>query len=137
MSSEQFRVRFILFGNFLFIAIIYVECYNFVKGEFMINILSDGSVFIGDIINGQKQGKGEYYFLADVFVAYKVAGEWNDNKLNGVATIFTTDYEEIGQYEIGVKNGDFFRYYYNGVHIKMVFVQKKKLFHARAIDTHS
>ena len=80
----------------------------------MINILDDGSVFVGSIVNGQKQGKGVYYLLTDMFAGYKIEGEWKDDKLNGSATIFTTTYKQTGNFINDTKTGNFVRTYYDG-----------------------
>lgn len=80
----------------------------------MVNIFDDGSVFVGELVNGQKQGKGMLYFLADMYAECRVAGEWKDNKPNGRIITTTRDYKEIGHYDNGVKNGDFTRDYFNG-----------------------
>lgn len=80
----------------------------------MLKIYDDGSIYIGEMKLGQRNGKGSLYFLGDFFEGYKISGNWENDKLEGWAQVNTKAYMEEGCFESGIKQGAFFRYYTNG-----------------------
>lgn len=74
-----------------------------------IKVYPDGGVYIGEMRNGLKNGKGTLYRLTDFFEGYKVCGNWKDDKLEGWAEIKSKHSVESGIFKQGVKNGVFIK----------------------------
>jgi hypothetical protein len=67
-------------------------------------IYSDGSSYIGQILNGQRHGKGKFQ-TADNVIIYE--GEWQDDIAHGIGKILLdSDLIYVGQFVKGVKTGD-------------------------------
>jgi hypothetical protein len=62
----------------------------------------DGSVYVGEVRNGQRNGQGTYTFVnGDVYV-----GEFRDNQRNGQGTFtFISGNVYVGEYRDGQRNG--------------------------------
>ncbi len=80
----------------------------------MIKVYEDNSVYVGEMVSGQRFGWGNLYILDDFFSGYKIAGHWFNDKLNGWAQIIGKTYTEEGWFNKGVPNGVFFRNYNDG-----------------------
>lgn len=93
----------------------------------MINVYEDNSVYVGEMISGQKNGRGALYILDDFFEGYKVDGNWQNDKLNGWATITTKTYTEAGNFHNGVKIGHFLRTYNDGRHSDISYNKGKNI----------
>ena len=68
---------------------------------------SNGDKYVGEFKDGNYNGQGTYYFLADnQFKGDKYVGEWRDGKRNGQGTSTYPDGNKyVGEYKDGVKNG--------------------------------
>ena len=86
-----------------------------------IKIFDDNSVYIGEMRNGKRNGKGTQYFLNDYFSGYKISGNWLTDKLDGYCYTTTRSYLEQGRYDKGVKNGMFYRDYKDGRHSEVTY----------------
>ena len=80
----------------------------------MIKVYDDGSVYVGEMKDGQRCGKGSYYILSDFFAGSKTSGNWENDKLNGWSQISTVTSCLSGAYKDGVKNGLFLRDHKDG-----------------------
>lgn len=70
-------------------------------------IFSKGDKYVGEFKNGQKNGWGTYYFLADdEFKGDKYVGESRDGTFNGNGTYFYSSGDKhVGEYRDGKPNG--------------------------------
>ena len=75
----------------------------------MLKAYDDGAIYVGEMKDGKRNGKGTLYVLTDFFAGYKISGTWENDKLNGWGIITNKDYCEKVMYENGVKNGVGFR----------------------------
>lgn len=65
---------------------------------------SNGDIYVGQVIDGERCGKGTYYFVN----GERYEGFFRNNKRHGVGTYFYTDGSyERGSFESGTKNGPF------------------------------
>ena len=80
----------------------------------MIKVYKDNSIYVGEMNSQQRDGIGTLYLLDDFFAGYKVSSDWQDDKLNGYATISTKTYTESGLFVNGIQTGCFSRIYNNG-----------------------
>lgn len=80
----------------------------------MLQVNDNGSVYVGEMAFGQRNGKGTMYILDDFLAGYKVRGHWQNNKLHGWAEITTKTYTEKGNFNNGIQTGSFLRYYNDG-----------------------
>ena len=80
----------------------------------MIKVYEDNSVYVGEIVSGQRSGWGNLYVLNDFFSGYKIIGHWFNDKLNGRAQMIGRNYTEEGCFCNGVPNGVFLRNYNDG-----------------------
>ena len=94
----------------------------------MINVYDDGSVYIGEVSSSKRNGLGTHYLLDDYFVGYKVSGRFKDDKLNGMCKITTSTYIEEGMFVDGIKNGYFYKRYYDGRSALLNYVNGVKVF---------
>lgn len=75
----------------------------------MIKIYEDGSIYIGELKDGKRNGKGDLYFLDDIKSAYKLSGMWENDELHGWVTEYTHGRVEQGFWDHGKKSGSFMR----------------------------
>ena len=80
----------------------------------MVQVYDNGSIYVGEMNAGQRNGKGAVYVLDDFFAGYKLSGNWQNDKLHGWGQLDTRTYVEVGAFDNGVKTGTFFRYYSDG-----------------------
>ncbi|MBQ8615160.1 MAG: hypothetical protein IJ415_01165 [Clostridia bacterium] len=75
----------------------------------MIKVYDDGSIYIGEMANGKRHGKGELYCLDNMFSGYKLVGTWQDDQLQGWAFEYSHGKIEQGYWDKGKKSGSFLR----------------------------
>ncbi len=80
----------------------------------MIKVYDDNSVYVGEMISGERTGWGNLYILDDFFAGYKIVGHWFNDKLNGRAQIIGRTYTEEGCFSNGEPDGTFLRNYKDG-----------------------
>lgn len=80
----------------------------------MVKMFKDKSVYMGEMHNGKRHGKGTLYVLGDFFEGFKISGTWVEDKVEGIAKFSTRNYIEQGNYIAGKKHGKFIRVYSDG-----------------------
>lgn len=71
----------------------------------MIKVYEDGSVYVGELKDGKRHGKGELYLLTDLNSGHKFAGTWEDDQLNGWAYEYRDGRVDHAFWEKGKKLG--------------------------------
>ena len=88
----------------------------------MIKVYDDGSVYVCEMKDNERCGKGTYYILGDFFAGSKVSGNWQNDKLDGWAQVSTVSSCLRGVYKNGVKNGLFLRDHKDGRRYAITYI---------------
>lgn len=114
MTSENVRNTAIKLGNTIF----NVQT----KSNDQTIVEKNKDKFVGNVVNGKKQGKGTLYFAnGDIF-----EGNWEDGVIQGQGIYYYTDGTKIiGTWKNGKRNGPATFYYENGNRMVGVYVDDK------------
>ncbi|MBP5445957.1 MAG: hypothetical protein J6Y28_07285 [Acholeplasmatales bacterium] len=95
---------------------------NTIEPDQRVVTFSNGDIYVGQVMDGERCGKGTYYFAN----GERYEGFFRNNNRHGVGTYFYTNGDfERGSFESGKKNGPFIYTFSNGKKENRVYLRDK------------